>query len=341
MANSQSRVLPYDETSDSAFGPGRIENRTAQAGFTELGTYFLEFPDGGNADPWTLHYEETAYVAAGEASIIVVTEDGESELRAEPGELIALAVGTTVRYGGTPGTRLILSIAPADWRTRTTPKVLFLTPFHFEQSEHDDEFDQVVTSIMAGRAGAELVADHVRAFEGDDPDYDTAQAAAVVEAVEKANADGYDAVVIACHYDPALTEARAVSKVPVVGPLQFSTAVTLQHGPRFAVITDIPEAEDVIGDLVVGYGHAEACTGVTAIGWEGDQILDDPLGAAQAVDRIVADLAARGEVQSVVIGCTIVSSAYERYRGQFEDHGVVVLNTNLLALKGAATLATN
>ncbi|MFI1358283.1 hypothetical protein ACH4TV_32620 [Streptomyces sp. NPDC020898] len=56
---------------------------------------------------------------------------------------------------------------------------------------------------------------------------------------------------------------------------------------------------------------------------------------------LVAYLATVGEVQSFAIARTIVSSAYERYREQFPDRGVVVLNSNLLALKGAAELAVN
>jgi hypothetical protein len=43
----------------------------------------------------------------------------------------------------------------------------------------------------------------------------------------------------------------------------------------------------------------------------------------------------------VVIGCTIVSSAYERHRHEFPDHGIVVLNSNLLALMAAAALAAS
>jgi hypothetical protein len=69
---------------------------------------------------------------------------------------------------------------------------------------------------------------------------------------------------------------------------------------------------------------------------------NEPLGAAKTVDRRVAYLAAAvGEVQSVVIACALVSSAYERYRERFPDRWVVVLNSNLLALKGAAALAVN
>jgi allantoin racemase len=219
-----------------------------------------------------------------------------------------------------------------------TPKVLFLTPFHFEQPGNNDAFDQLVTSLLGSETAWQFVAEHVPAFEEDGPDYEAAQTAAVVEAVRKANGSDYDVVVIACHYDPALAESRAASSIPVIGLLQLSTALAAPYGPKFGVITDIVEAEQVIGGLVAGYGHAEVCAGVVSIGWDGDRILADTRGAAEAVDRLVVGLAAEGDVQAVVIGCTIVSAAYERHRDEFEDHGIVVLDTNALALKAAATL---
>jgi allantoin racemase len=116
--------------------------------------------------------------------------------------------------------------------------------------------------------------------------------------------------------------------------------MTTQFGPKFAVITDVVEAEPVIQQLVERYGHGAASVGVKAIGWDGDAILDDTLGAARVVDAMVADLAARGEVQSVVIACTIVSAAYESHRDEFPDRGIVVLNSNLVTTKGAAALAS-
>ena len=112
-------MLRHDQSNESPFGPGTLENRTAQVGFTELGVWFLTFPSGGHADPWTLHYEETIYVVEGEAS--VVTIDGvETETRATAGELFAIAKGTSVRFRGEPGTPLLVSLAPANWRERLT-----------------------------------------------------------------------------------------------------------------------------------------------------------------------------------------------------------------------------
>lgn len=49
------------------FGPAHIEHRSADCGLDQLGTYVMTFEREGESDAWTLQYEETAYVADGEA----------------------------------------------------------------------------------------------------------------------------------------------------------------------------------------------------------------------------------------------------------------------------------
>lgn len=106
----------FAETNENRFGPARIEHRTADSGLAQLGTYFMTFDQTGHSDPWTLQYEETIYVLEGRLELIVIDEGGEHPLSSEPGELVALPKGITVRYGGALGTRLLLSISPVNWR---------------------------------------------------------------------------------------------------------------------------------------------------------------------------------------------------------------------------------
>jgi len=219
-----------------------------------------------------------------------------------------------------------------------TPNILFLTPFHFGSPEKCDTFDSMVTPHLSG-PDVTTTAEHVDHFDPTETGYDSRQSDAVIAAVERANDRDIDAIVVACHYDPAVPAARAAANVPVIAPLQLVAGLARQFGPSFAVITDIEEAEDVIGALVQSYGHGEACVDVRSIGWEGDQILDDTAGAARVVDSIVADLVAQHDIQSVVIGCTIVSMAYERHRADFPDRGVTILDSNLLSVRAAAALA--
>lgn len=99
------------------FGPARISHWSDAAEFGLLGTYAMDFDTPGEAEPWTLAYEESVYVVRGEAWVVELDADG-GEVRTEraaAGELIAIRKGTTVRYGGETNTRLLLSIAPVNW----------------------------------------------------------------------------------------------------------------------------------------------------------------------------------------------------------------------------------
>ncbi|MEU9329995.1 hypothetical protein AB0D91_40560 [Streptomyces canus] len=63
-----------------------------------------------------LKYEEIIYVIAGEFSLTLIEDGGESVAEGKPGDIIALHKGATVRYGGTAGMHLFLAITPVNWR---------------------------------------------------------------------------------------------------------------------------------------------------------------------------------------------------------------------------------
>lgn len=101
---------------DAAFGPAMIEHRTAHSGLSELGTYFMVFGSDSLSEPWTVHYEETIYVIEGQARLVVLEDGVERAVSGDVGDLIVIPKGSTVRYGASTGTRLLLSIAPVNWR---------------------------------------------------------------------------------------------------------------------------------------------------------------------------------------------------------------------------------
>ncbi|MGO1543227.1 MAG: aspartate/glutamate racemase family protein [Gulosibacter sp.] len=223
--------------------------------------------------------------------------------------------------------------------TKSAARVLFLTPFNFAQERNDHAFDDIIRRQFTGLDGIDVIADHVTRFEADDESYESVQEELVVEATKKAEADGYDSVVVACFYDPAVPAAREAATIPVIAPMQLLGGLAAQLGPKFHVITDIDEAVQPTEDLIAGYGLAGFSTGVTAIRRDGDAILADTRAAAVLADKIIQGVAENGEAQSVIIGCTIVSAAYELHRDEFPDHGVNVLNSNKLSLKGASILS--
>ena len=101
----------YSASEDRDFGPAKIEHRTAGL-LSRLGTYFMVFKDDSYSLPWRLQYEETIYVIEGQLRI----REGQKVTVADAGELLVLPKGVTVEYGGVVGTRVVLSITPANWR---------------------------------------------------------------------------------------------------------------------------------------------------------------------------------------------------------------------------------
>jgi ethanolamine utilization protein EutQ (cupin superfamily) len=117
MMSTQTVSVPtYDARNDNRFGPAKIEHRTAGSGLYQLGSYFMVYDAEDHSEPWTVQYEETIYVIEGQSRLLIITGDTEQEVIGNPGDLIAIPQGTTLRYGAALGTRLLLSISPVNWR---------------------------------------------------------------------------------------------------------------------------------------------------------------------------------------------------------------------------------
>jgi ethanolamine utilization protein EutQ (cupin superfamily) len=102
------------------FGPAHISHWSGTSDFGLLGTYVMDFDSTGEAEPWTLEYEESVYVVHGVAWVVELDAAGTAVRteQATAGELITIGKGTTVRYGGETDTRLLLSIAPVNWEVQ-------------------------------------------------------------------------------------------------------------------------------------------------------------------------------------------------------------------------------
>jgi ethanolamine utilization protein EutQ (cupin superfamily) len=111
MSTSPVRNLPFDSSLSENHGPLLVDQRTRASGLVDLGAGFVDFPDGGTSAQWTTPYEEVIYVLTGE---LTVAADAQS-VRGRPGDVLTIAKGTTVTYGGTRGTRVFFSLVPADW----------------------------------------------------------------------------------------------------------------------------------------------------------------------------------------------------------------------------------
>lgn len=216
-------------------------------------------------------------------------------------------------------------------------RICFLNPFG------TDAYDALIHEVLAPTLSptTELTIRHLERGPRNLDYYAPKQLVQVeiLRAAVQAEADGFDALIIGCVYDPALTEARELLKIPVVGPLEASVGFARAFGHRYAVVTDHHKAVPEIEDRIRLYGAEANCKGVEAVGWFVDDMVKDPDAVARDTYAHVADIMARTGAETVIVGCTIVSACYERACQNGADlNDLSIINPNVLAVKMAESL---
>lgn len=130
----------------------------------------------------------------------------------------------------------------------------------------------------------------------------------ILQATATAHERGYDAVVVACAADPAVTVAKTVSRIPVTGPMEaaFHTAAAL--GGRLGVVTaklqpgpqeHQPSTVNWLRELIQQYGMWHRFAGVRSthpehpVGDEAEELLRcDPARLRESIQRGMAAAAA-------------------------------------------------
>jgi len=206
-------------------------------------------------------------------------------------------------------------------------RICFLNPFG------TPDYDAIITRTLAPslRPGTDVEVRHLE----DSPrniDYYVPKHLVEVEvlkAVLAAEREGFDAFVIGCCYDPALTQARELVSIPVIGPLEASVLLARPFGHRFSVLTDHLKAVP------------EICRSVRAIDWYVDDMIGDPASVARDVYARSAEILASDRSEVIVLGCTIVAACYEQtvLSGHDELADLAIVNPNLMAVKLAELFA--
>ena len=162
----------------------------------------------------------------------------------------------------------------------------------------------------------------------------------VLRAVVEADRAGYDAFVIGCCYDPGLTQARELTDMPVVGPLEASIALARPFGHRFSVVTDHQKAVPELEDLVRLYGAEPNCRSVRAIDWYITDMIRDPAAVGRDAQAKCAEVMQADGAETVILGCTIIAACYERQAlaGDPALEPAAIINPNLMAVKVAELL---
>ncbi len=217
-------------------------------------------------------------------------------------------------------------------------RICFLNPFG--TPAYNDLIGQVLGP--ARRHGTELEIRHLDA-PLENMDYFASKHILELEIMKAAMAaerDGFDAFIIGCCYDPALTQCRELVSIPVIGPLEASIGNVRPFGHRFAIVTDHHKAATEIADRVRLYGQEANCRKVTSVGWFIDDMIKDPASVAADVYRTSKQVMDETGAETIIIACTIVSGCYEVTAAHDPSlQGLSVIDPNVLAFKQAEMLA--
>jgi allantoin racemase len=156
--------------------------------------------------------------------------------------------------------------------------------------------------------------------------YDSAMAVPLLlEAVMKAEADGYDAVVISCFGDPGLDACREIVSIPIVSSGQASMHVAAQLGSRFSIISPKEGAGSRVLENPRKYGFILNYASTRGAGLS---VLDLARDRQRTLDRL-AEVGARAVAEdgadTLILGC--MSMAFHDISGELQDRiGVPVVN---------------
>lgn len=217
-------------------------------------------------------------------------------------------------------------------------RICFLNPFG--TPAYNELIHDVLTPSL--RPGTEVEIRNL-AIQPENMDYFAAKhlvEVGVMRAAVQAERDGFDAFVIGCCYDPALTQCRELVDIPVVGPLEASIGNARAFGHRFAVVTDHHKAVTEIEDRVRLYGQEANCRAVTSIGWFIDDMIKDPASVARDARATSVRVLEETRAETVIMACTIVSGCYVVSAAKDPSlGGVSIIDPNIMAIKQAELLA--
>jgi allantoin racemase len=146
----------------------------------------------------------------------------------------------------------------------------------------------------------------------------------------------FDAAVIGCFGDPGLRAARAVAEIPVIGAAEAAVAIAGLVAQRFGIVTivdsEIPELEVYLSSLEA----RSRCVGVSAIGLEFYELVDDPDDTLNRLETAGRKLLEKG-AEAILLGC--MSFGFYPFAGKLQSRlGIPVIDPLRAAVAAARTL---
>lgn len=162
----------------------------------------------------------------------------------------------------------------------------------------------------------------------------------VVQRIVEAEAEGADAVMVACSGDPGVIEGRTLVDFPVVGPMEAGLHLAATYGRKIGIVTTAdPSWQEYCGTIAEGCGLGGRLAGVQGIDIPSSQAFtrgfEEPRLVRAAIEAAAAKLVAAG-ANSIVLGSaglSVMAAATEL--AELPGTGVPVFDVLSVGLKTA------
>ena len=158
----------------------------------------------------------------------------------------------------------------------------------------------------------------------------------LIEKVRWADAEAYDAVIIACFSDPGLEPAREVANILVLGIEQTTLAVATMLGHTYSILTPLSARIPSKEQDVRRFRLDPACASVRALDLTVAQTEADPELTKRRVTDVSRLAIEQDGAEVIILGCAgMVGYAEELER----ELGIVVLDPTTVTFKLAESLS--
>lgn len=158
----------------------------------------------------------------------------------------------------------------------------------------------------------------------------------ILEKVEKANAKGFSAIVLAAFCDPGIEALRERSAIPIYGTEETTLSIALLLGNKFSILTEKKHKESVKRQHVRKLGLEQRFAGVRALNMGVVEIAEK---GAQVLERGIElgnKMISEDGAEVIVMGCASMSGYQDELA---EKLGVPVLDPVTITYKVAEGLA--
>jgi len=158
----------------------------------------------------------------------------------------------------------------------------------------------------------------------------------ILEKVEKANAEGFSAIVLAAFCDPGIEALRERSAIPIYGTEETTLSIALLLGNKFSILTEKKHKESVKRQHVRKLGLEQRFAGVRALNMGVVEIAEKGELVLKRGIELGKKMIEEDGAEVIVMGCASMAG-YQEELGK--ELGVPILEPVTITYKVAEGLA--